>query len=326
MIGALVVLAVITAPAAEHRVGILPVTGTAALAERRAAEATTVETIQALEGLSPVAFSSLGAVFGPRAQAALQACADDACRAREATSRIGVDRLVVIELDGREALRLRLRLIDPARPEVPVARVSKDTASGPLPGAVATAVVELFPEAAGRSLGQVVLSGGRSGAAVKVDGQTETEMRPSLVSSEPSATLRLRPGLHRIEVTYPGHFPFRTRVEVRIGPVARVAVELRKNRSVGPWILGGAGLALIGAAGLVGLNVQNTADEWSDACAGASCAPGFTRLRYEEDQTRVDTGRVVANSLLIGGGAAVVAALLWYLLDPGTDPAGEAAP
>ena len=314
----LLLAAVVAAPGG--RVGVLPVTGSAPVADRARAERAMVEAVEGLNGLSPVAFSSMGAVFGPRAQAALQACTDDACLAAEATALVKVDRLVAGELDAADGLRLRVRLIDPENAAVPVARVSKDVTAANLQPMVAEAVAELFPEQARTSMGIVVLTGGREGAKVAVDGRPVAEMTGSIVSSEPQASLRMAAGRHRIRVTYPGHAPFSKDINVTIGPPVSVEVELDKNRSSGPWILGGAGAALIGAAGLVGLRAQITADEWSDACSSTGCRPGFTRARFETEMSEVDNGRIVANALLIGGGAAIVGALLWYIFDPGSDP------
>ena len=321
-------LAFVLLAAPPIRVGVLPVSGSAPIDTRRAAEEVLTTAIDRLDGLEPVAFSALGAVFSPSAQAALQSCRDDPCLAREAVKLIAVQQIVVAVVDREDGLRIRLRRVDPARPEVPVARVTQRTDAASLNSAVATATAELFPEAARRSLGILVVTGAREGAQVRVDGVDQARMAGTMVSSAPQATLRLPPGGHRIEVTYPGHMPFETDVEVVIGPPTTLEVELDKNRSIGPWLLGGGGIVLAGTAGLVGLTAQNTANDWSDACTDGACQPGFTRRRYEQDRNQVNNGRNVANGLLITGGVAVVGALLWYLLDPGSDPepTAEAGP
>lgn len=325
-----------TPTATTLRVGILPPTGTASARLQKVAEGAMARAINDLEGLEAVALSSLSELFGADAAAALSGCADDPCRARETMSRVPVDRLVGIDVSRGDVIELRVRLIDPRRPETPMVRVSRTTSADDFRAAVAQTVAELFTEAAARSFATLILTGGREGAQVSIDGVPQGVMGDvsSASSDDPSrmliatgtqAVLKLKPGSYRVAVTYPGHFPFFSEVRIAPGPPTTVQVDLRKNRSIGPWLLGGSGLVLIGAAGLVGLNAQNTASDWEDACSDTGCAPGFTRQRFENEQTQVDNGRTISNVLLITGGVAIASAVLWYLFDPGVDPTSDDA-
>jgi hypothetical protein len=53
------------------------------------------------------------------------------------------------------------------------------------------------------------------------------------------------------------------------------------------------------------------------------CAPGYTRERYASDEDLIDRNRTVSNALYGVTGAIVAGAVLWFFLDPGSDPEVE---
>jgi hypothetical protein len=285
-----------------------------------------VDALSSMRGLSVVSFANVDAVLGPAVKQAIEACTSDACIV-EKTSGIKTDGLAIgsLDLEGRRTI-LRVRLVRSSSAAATVARVSRDVADGGdgLREAVSLAAMDLLPDHAKASVGTLEIAGAMPGAKIVVDGRMSATVPLEATDPSAPAVLSLPPGVHRIKVSAPGHFPATERAQIFAGQRTRLAIDLEKNRSNGPLILGGAGVASVIAGAILGGVVKSKADGWSDACrAGMPCAAGYTRERYESDRASIDRGRTVANALYGVGGAAILAGVIWFFLDPGTDPEVE---
>jgi hypothetical protein len=240
------------------------------------------------------------------------------------TRKIATDRIVIGSLDvegGRTLLRLRL-IESSTSAGAPVARVSREVGGGeePLRTAVSLSVLELFPERAEQSVGTVEIVGARPGARIVVDGEKSASVPIDAVDPAAPAVLKLPPGLHEIRVSAPGYFPRTERAQVLVGQRTRLVFDLDKNRSNGPLILGGLGVAAGVGGAILGALVAKRAGDWEDACpARMPCAPGFTRERYVSDGRAIDQQRTAANILYGVAGAAVLGAVVWFFVDPGSE-------
>ena len=163
---------------------------------------------------------------------------------------------------------------------------------------------DCFPSGPNRVRGRVQLSGLIEDSVVLVDGST--------VASE-SGAFMFRPGAYDLEVRAPGRKSYRGQVEVDAGSDQMLNIELTKNRSLGPYILGGSSLALAGVAGVIGVSVIGQANDWDEACPlGEACAAGFTRQRYLQAENEVSRGRVAATTMFSVAAAGLVGAVIWY--------------
>jgi hypothetical protein len=90
------------------------------------------------------------------------------------------------------------------------------------------------------------------------------------------------------------------------------ALEHDSGRSIAPWFVVGAGGVLLGAGAVTGVMALNADDDFVERCPELEdCSP-----ELEPDQTRVGTLGVVANVLLVSGGAAVLSGLAWWYFTP----------
>lgn len=306
-------------------VGVVPIRGEASGTKRREVTQAIEQALGDLPDLSVVSLENLGAVLGEDAANRLEACHDDPC-VRAATREVRTDRLVVGELDLEEKLVLRIRLLDTATTSPARVRITRDVPPGPrgLAQAASAIVSDLFPERAKAARGLLAVAANVDEANVYVDGTLvgTTSGGPDGVYR---ALVRVPAGKRAVTVEARGHFATTTSAEVLLGERTDVAVELDKNRSSSPLILGGVGLAALAIGTIVGVTTKSTVDGWSSACAGARCDEGFTRARYATDESAVSRGAVVTNGLLIAGSAAVIGAFVWYLLDPGEDVVVDAS-
>ncbi len=308
--------------AAPVGVGVVPIRGDAAGTSRRAATIALEEALGDLPDLEVVSLSNLGELLGEDAARRLEACTDDACL-RSATAKVKTDRLVVGTLDLEEQLVLRVRLIDTATSATSATgsrvRVSREIPPGArgIAQAVSAVVADLFPERFAAAKGLLVVSANLAGANVFVDG----ELAGTTAANEAGfmTVVRAKPGKRAIVVEARGHAPSSATAEVLLGQRTAVTVELEKNRSTRPLLLGGIGLAAVAAGVIVGVTTKNTVDGWEAACGGGPCDEGFTRERYARDESAVGRGTLVTNGLLVAGAAAVIGAVVWYVLDPGED-------
>jgi hypothetical protein len=220
---------------------------------------------------------------------------------------------------------VRLRLIDTSTSSfgktlVRVIReVPRDAGQGGFTGAISSAAAELLPELAQKSFGMLLLRNGRNGAVIFVDGALTDEFRES---TKGESLLRVRAGSHALKVTASGHQPFERTVDIDVGQRSEVEVDLVKNHSPTPLILGGIGAAAAIAGSALVLSGHGIVTGWNDACHGDHCAPGYTRARYLGDSQSLDRDRLSSGGLFVLAGVAVVGGLIWYLLDPGIDSDG----
>lgn len=299
-------------------VAVVPIGGDADGGSRLEATATLERALGGLEGVEVVSLRGLDALVGADALEALLACGEDDACLRRGVARVRTDHLVAGTLDAER--NLRLRLVDSATTAGPPrVRVSRQVgySDAELRQGVTAAALELFPERADAAFGTLALEGGEPGARVLVDGEEAGAMS---LEAPPRAVLRVRAGARDVRVLAPGHEAFEARADVLLGQTARLQVELTKNRSPGPLFLAGGGAVALGVATALAFAVQARADDWEAGCpTGMACAEGFTRARYESDGDFVTGGRWAANSLFVVGGAALVGAAVWYLLDPGQE-------
>lgn len=307
----LVMVMSLSAPAVaqdELRIAVSPLAG--------APSAATDVLVRSLRGLKNVEVLDLRRVksaLGEAAYARALACAERACTDVERAA-AGWNALVTSELAESGRL-LRLRLIEPGSegPQERV-RVSRSLGEEGLNAALRGAVVELLPARAAQSASAVVIDGLPVGASIRFDEETPVLVQGSRLRR------RMRPGAHVVEARARGRSPWRREFEVQLGSELRLAAALPKRRSWGPWVVGAAGLVAAGVGAGLAASAQSRADEWQAACAGVeNCAPGFTRARFLDDQSALSLENAGAASLLAAGGAAVIGAAIWFVLDPGQD-------
>ena len=306
-----------TSSAAEAplAVGVLAIGGTAREPLRREATRVLIDALRGFASLRAVALSDVTTILGAEANAALRACADDACSARVLAG-VGVSRLVVGELhpSGPGAV-VTLRLVDAAPPAAERARATREIGAPVeerLTAALIAAAVDLFPERAARSFGTLIVETGPSGAGIWLDGAP--------LGTAPLPPQSVKAGPHLLEVKAPGHRSERLTVEVSLGQRTSVTVDLHRNRSNWPFALGGAAVALGVAATVVGLVAKSTADDWASHCvAGTGCDPGYTRQRYDDETAQLGIQRNMTNVLWVGAAMLAVAAGGYAFFDPGSE-------
>jgi hypothetical protein len=319
---ALALAASFTGAAAD--VAVLPLKGTASENDRRIGTRILLDALQGMEGLRILPIASVKEILGEGAQAALDACVadDDQCLVK-ATAALRYDALIAgaFDAEGRRGT-LRLRLIATSTKALTNARIIREISEGggesALRSAIVSSAIELFPEQAKRSFGTLALRGGVEGAEVYLDGARAEAMKSS------DATLRVRPGPHAIRVLAPGRKPFAASADVLVGQKTDLELDLPKNRSATPYVLGGIGLVAAGAGLALGLAAKGIQHDWETACPnGQHCASGFGRARYDSDESALNRDKISSTGLFIVSGLALVAAVVWYVLDPGSDAEGS---
>lgn len=291
-------------------VGVLPIAG-----EANAAGAI-IDVLQGYDSLRTVSLENPAAVLGPQVATQLAACVEDRCLVA-ATSAVGTDRLIAGEVRTSAQKRvLRLRLIDSSTTAAPtIARVSQtvdDAGAGALRAAVIGAMTELFVDLGGDRFGELTVRADVEGASVWVDGKP--------VGLAPVGPLRMATGAHEVRVQAPGHAPFGGTATVEVGQQFVVQASLSKNRSQWPLILGAGAIGAATLGMIFGLNADSIASTWDDGCTAGRCSAGFTRARYDEDESSAKVRSGVANGMFGLAIGLTAAAVTWFIVDPGTDP------
>jgi hypothetical protein len=213
---------------------------------------------------------------------------------------------------------LRAALEDGRRPLTPEQRAEVESFIARADGYVARLSLTVTPLEA-----TVAVDGG---AAVPVSAETE---------------LLLDPGIHDLVFTAPGSESERIRLEVVAGeqrplhvtlrdPAVTAGTPARGSASVeptmrveadrpparlGPYLVLGAGGALLIGAAVTGLLAQSAADELEDNCDQNGCDPSL-----ETTRDRGEALETATNVLLGVGAAAVVAGGVWWLLQSASAP------
>lgn len=148
------------------------------------------------------------------------------------------------------------------------------------------------------------IAGAPEGAEIRVDGESRGRApRPDPIPVDP--------GSHRVAVAHEGYETFRSQVVVTAGEQLEVTTDMRPGdtgatgataprRNWGPYVLGGAGAALVVGAAVVGgvaLSKAKSAESQNDG-----------------DADTADTLAPVADALGVIGGAAVAGGLIWWLV------------
>lgn len=298
----------------QTSVAVLALEGLRPLATRARLTQRLIEALRGFESLRVVALADPAAVLGPKAAVGLRGCADDPCRVA-ALSALGVDRLVVGEASGDS---LRLRLVDSSTPAAsPLVRVTqllRGDGPGDLRAVAILAVRELFPKLAGQGAGTLMITADTEGATAWLDGEP--------VGVLPVGPVKVSPGQHTVRITAPGHHPFLQTITIELGRAATLSASLSKNRSVVPLVLLGSAVGAAAAGLVVGVIAQSTVNGWDAACDGTRCDPGFTKARFDDDQSAVQIQMGVSNGLFAVSIGLGVAALVTFLTDPGIDDEG----
>jgi PEGA domain len=200
----------------------------------------------------------------------------------------------------------------------------------------------------GQHLGSLEVSGQPAGAEVRIDGQ-HTGTLPL------SRTLRVPAGSIVLEISAPGYFPLTRSVNVVPGQLTRQSVGLQSNvasnadaangraprdgqpnitfvdgapapaqtasggRRKAGWISlwTGAGLATVGAAGLIVGEIDARAFK-NNGCGAMPMKQGC-----QEHEDRGSLARVIGGGALIGAGLAGITAAVLFLTAPSPSPDGR---
>ena len=295
---------------AAQPVVVVGLDGSAPPALRTRAHALLVEALRGAEGLSVVALPDPAATLGPETMARWQACTDDACRVALLSGVVRGD-LVLGALEQRAGggARLELRVVT-ASAAVAVSRVSRDL-PGPLerrlPAAILEAAGQIFP---GRRLAPTVP------LTVTVDEGAEVTVDGRAIGRAPLPPQPVALGAHTIVATLPDGRRAEAAVVIELGTPISLTLSLGSKRTVWPWVVAGGAVALAGGGLGLGLAADGVASDWAAACpAGASCAAGFTRERYDADADTVALQGGLSTGLWIGAGVALTAAVVWWIIE-----------
>lgn len=296
------------------RVLVLGLDGSAPAELRAAATADLIAALRGFERFDVVSLAEPAQLLGSRLAGELEACADDACRARQVAS-LGASTLIAGRLDRLAGvLRLDVRRVETSSAAATQrARATLELAAdgaGGLSARLYGVAADLFPEEAERAFATLALE-------VEPD-ETQVWLDGAELGRTPLSPLRLKVGAHELRFSRAGHRAEERRVELQVGEARTERVELERVRGVLPWILAGTAAGAAGVGLILGASASGTASDWTEACgASGPCAAGYTRLRYANDDSSVDTQRTLANVLFGTAVALSVGAVLGYLLDPG---------
>lgn len=140
-------------------------------------------------------------------------------------------------------------------------------------------------------------------------------------------SVRVRPGRHTLKIRFNGEES--TPVEATLEPAAQVTRELdfapkpaesaaptivRQSPSLaGPVALGVTGVVALGVGTVTGLMARSKTDDIQTRCPNDVCPVDYDLASARGSAKTLGT---VADATLIGGGALVGGALLWYVLLP----------
>jgi hypothetical protein len=177
-----------------------------------------------------------------------------------------------------------------------------------------------------------------SGRATLLDTRTPTRgspIRNAYGPLEKTAELMLRPGHHRLTVTEGGR---EIGVwEVSLGAadrqshafgVPREAPRTSRGPKAAPWIVTGAGAAVLVAGGAMGLAALRKVDNVEKKCPNDACPPGSG---FEADVESARSMVRATDIMLVTGAVFVTAGITWLLVDrePSTakgEPAAASRP
>lgn len=132
-------------------------------------------------------------------------------------------------------------------------------------------------------------------------------------------------GKRALRATASGRASFSTTFEARNGVlhVVEVPVLLRRQTTFWPWIVGGLGVAMGGAAAAFAVDQAATQREVNDHCDATSCdrRDGFDP---ESANARLDRDFGLALGLGIGGGLALSAGIVGLVVGGGDNPSPTA--
>jgi len=164
--------------------------------------------------------------------------------------------------------------------------------------------------------GEVTLVANITGALVEIDGDAAGFI-PYVARTEV--------GTRELQISAEGYQPWQGTVEVSDEGRGYVAATLRPppttQRSVATWVLGGIGLAALGAASVTGILALDSKSDF-DARFDAG-NPDGRDLRALADQGQTLAG--VTDALLIAGGVSLVASTILFFTTARSSPPSEAA-
>jgi hypothetical protein len=174
-------------------------------------------------------------------------------------------------------------------------------------------------------IARLEVSVARKGAQLTLDGEP--------VGTGPlTTTVLVMPGTRQLVATLEGYRPYTERVEIAAGARRRVVVTLeplrervvvkrekpvlerRMPRWI-PWVTAGAGVALVGAGGLLALDASGDLSDFDDGVADSA---GELPRPVEADGGAIDDAerkQAFAIGLAVAGGAAVVTGLVLAALN-----------
>lgn len=270
-----------------------------------------IQELRSVPSVTVLDLRALAALIGPVPAKALARCQADTCRV-EALQALQWDEVLVGEL-GQAGVEARL--------------LNREGATK----LKASVEAELTPDLLAQRLVRSLYTERAQGRAVSV----------RLVGLPPEAFVRwadrapeladalwrleVAPGLYEVEIRAKGYNPWTQSVEVLPGREQEVRVSMSQRRSDLPYWVGGAGLLVAaGGAGLWALGESRVSD-WNAAC-DPICQSGFTLERYQGDQDALEREQVVGGVLLSVGTAALLSAIVWYILEPGQPGPNQSFP
>lgn len=143
--------------------------------------------------------------------------------------------------------------------------------------------------------------------------QDETWELDALSGAKESHTLTLRP---RVTATVASP------AQAQTSAPARIAREPEAAPSRVPWVVAGAGAALLVAGAVTGVVALGKQSDLATACPNDLCPSTFD---LEGARSSAKTLIGVTDVLLIGGGVLVAGGVTWALLTPGPSPRARGA-
>ena len=176
-----------------------------------------------------------------------------------------------------------------------------------------------------RLIARLEVSVAQAGAQLALDGE-------AIASGAGPTTVLVMPGAHQLVATLEGFRPYTERIAIEAGARRRVHVTLervrervvvkreqpvleRRMRPWIPWLTAGAGVALIGAGGVLALQARGELRDFDDRVAESAGEMPRPVVADDSPVSGAERNQNIAIGLAVTGGAAVVTGLILAALN-----------